>query len=115
MGWSDFATIVLSGSYEATMLAGIINTVAVLLEEEKSKVAVPKRPAHPLFTGLRAPPPILLTKVGGGVFGNRSAWISTAMQRAFVLASTYQVPLNVLITHFGSVEPDYNHFSNKPY
>lgn len=114
IGWSDFATIVLSGTYEATLLAGIINTVNVLLSEKDAK-DTPKRPPHPLFPTMRAPPPILLTKVGGGVFGNSSTWIATAMQRSFVLAATYRVPLNVLITHFGSVDSDYSAFAGKSF
>lgn len=57
-GWAAFAQLVLEASYEATLLAGVLNA---------------RRGVSEL---------VLLTCVGGGVFGNRDAWIEAAMRRA---------------------------------
>lgn len=53
-----FATIVLEGAYEATLLAAMLN-----MAESSSPI-------------------VYLTRVGGGVFGNDDAWIGGAMRRA---------------------------------
>jgi len=42
-----------------------------------------------------------MTAVGGGAFGNRSAWIVNSMNRA--LASFAGAPLDVKLVHFGTV------------
>jgi hypothetical protein len=57
--WEPFARLVLEAAYEATMLAAVINSV---------------RPG-----GSRR---VLLTRLGGGVFGNDARWIDEAMKRA---------------------------------
>lgn len=59
------------------------------------------------FASLPTPPPLVLTKVGGGVFGNHSDWILRAMERSFNRVTALGVPLNVAVTHFGSVEREY--------
>lgn len=51
--WEPFARLVLEASYEATLLAGSLTSA-----------------------------PVLLTSVGGGVFGNEPAWIEAAIDRA---------------------------------
>lgn len=91
--WKKLACIVLNGTYEATILLGILNTLKLLRRE---------RPAHL--------PPILLTKVGGGVFANEPEWIQDAMRRAFGVAKQYGVPLDIRIVHYAAVEPDYDEF-----
>ncbi|MEY4749713.1 MAG: hypothetical protein RIQ60_1927 [Pseudomonadota bacterium] len=55
--WEGCARLVLEASYEATLLAGVLN----------------------LRRGASAQ--VLLTRVGGGVFGNQAAWIDDAIER----------------------------------
>jgi hypothetical protein len=59
--WEQFARLVLEACYEATLCAGIINAENTGNDH------------------------VYLTKVGGGAFGNGSAWITDAMQRALDL------------------------------
>jgi hypothetical protein len=56
--WGPFATLVLEAAYEATLLAAVENALAG-------------------GTGT-----VLLTRLGGGAFGNRDAWIHSAIRRA---------------------------------
>lgn len=76
--WAAFATLVLEATYEATMWAAVLNA---------------------LRTGCNI---VLLTRVGGGVFGNNPAWIDAAMRRAFRLAVDFD--LDVRLVNYG--EPD---------
>lgn len=55
LGWEPFARLVLEASYEATLLAGLSNP-----HSDR----------------------VLLTAVGGGVFGNDPSWIASAITRA---------------------------------
>ncbi|MCC6990028.1 MAG: hypothetical protein IT181_13575 [Acidobacteria bacterium] len=57
--WQAFATLVLEGAYEATLLAAALTAAR---------------------TGSRL---VFLTRLGGGVFDNDPAWIDAAMARAF--------------------------------
>ncbi len=59
--WEAFATLILEAAYEATLSAAILNA-----QMAGSNV-------------------VLLTRLGGGVFGNDGAWIDAAMGRAFRL------------------------------
>ncbi|MEP7116500.1 MAG: hypothetical protein ABI880_02890 [Acidobacteriota bacterium] len=59
--WQAFATLVLEGAYEATLLAA-------LLQGQRG--------------GTNR---VFLTRLGGGAFGNDSAWIHGALRRALVL------------------------------
>jgi hypothetical protein len=56
--WQPFAELVLDAAYEATVLAGVLNA-----RRGGSNV-------------------VLLTRLGGGAFGNDDAWIDAAMRRA---------------------------------
>ncbi len=73
--WESFATLVLEASYEATLWAAVLNA---------------------LTTGSRV---VLLTCVGGGVFGNDAVWIDTAMRRAFERARQFN--LDVRLVSYG--------------
>jgi hypothetical protein len=77
--WERFARLVLDATYEATVLAGILNA-----RRGASKV-------------------ILLTQLGGGAFGNSDDWIHSAMRRALRLASGHD--LDVKLVSFGSPSP----------
>jgi len=61
--WEPFARLVLEAAYEATLLAGILNASA------------------------RGSNIVLLTRIGGGAFGNEPEWIHDAMVRALGLAA----------------------------
>ena len=74
-GWEPFARLVLEATYEATLLAAIANA----------------------RRGVSATVP--LTRVGGGVFGNRSEWIDDAVARA--LAVVPDAGLEVLTVRRG--------------
>jgi hypothetical protein len=87
--WTPLAKLVLDASYEATLLVGILN--AARFAEQHQKL-----------------PPVLLTKVGGGVFGNSADWIQDAIVGACTKASQFGVPLDVSVVHYGTVELGYN-------
>lgn len=74
--WERFASLVLEGAYEATLLAGALNQA-----ERGSRV-------------------VFLTSVGGGVFGNQPAWIANAVRRA--LDRCRHFPLDVRIVALSS-------------
>jgi len=74
--WSEFATLVLEASYEATFCAGILN----FLETGNNR--------------------IYLTLIGGGVFGNDISWIINAVKRSMDLYSHYG--LDIVIVSYGS-------------
>jgi hypothetical protein len=79
--WEAFARLVLEASYEATLLAAVEQSVA-----GGSNV-------------------VLLTRVGGGVFGNADAWIDDAIVRA--LGVVKHAGLDVRLVSFGSVHPSF--------
>lgn len=62
--WGPFAQLVLDGVYEATLLVGRLNML-----RGRSNL-------------------VMLTRVGGGVFGNRDAWIDQAIKRALRVVDT---------------------------
>jgi hypothetical protein len=77
--WQPFAELVLDAAYEATVLAGVLNA-----RRGGSNV-------------------VLLTRLGGGAFGNDDAWIDAAMRRA--LDKVRGVDLHVRLVSFGSPAP----------
>jgi hypothetical protein len=79
--WEAFARLVLEASYEATLHAGVLNAAA------------------------RGSNVVLLTRVGGGAFGNDVAWIQDAMVRALRLAAGSG--LDVRVVSYGA--PDEGH------
>ena len=78
--WEAFARLVLEASYEATLLSAVEQSV------EGSNV-------------------VLLTRVGGGVFGNADAWIDDAIVRALRIVE--HAGLDVRLVSFGSVHPSF--------
>ena len=77
--WTAFATLVLEAAYEATMWAAVLNA-----QRGGSNI-------------------VLLTRVGGGVFGNAAEWIDVAMRRALRLA--VDCGLDVRFVSHGSPDP----------
>ena len=73
--WAPFAQLVLEASYEATFLAAL-------------QVGAPR---------------VFLTLLGGGAFGNRTAWIHQAIARA--LRRMAQTDLDVRIVSYGRADP----------
>ena len=74
--WKPFASLILEASYEATICAGILNG------DDR----------------------VYLTLVGGGVFGNDLEWICSAIERAVLKYSEYE--LDVKIVNYGIVSKD---------
>jgi hypothetical protein len=75
--WEPLARLVLEAAYEATLRAA-------LAQQQASGSGR-----------------VLLTRLGGGAFGNDAAWIDSAMERA--LALTAGTGLQVLLVSYGSV------------
>lgn len=73
--WKSFATLVLEGAYEATLWAAVANA-----QRFSSKT-------------------LFLTQLGGGAFGNETAWIHDAMRRA--LQQVANVDLDVRLVSYG--------------
>ncbi|MEK6236885.1 MAG: hypothetical protein N2C14_19425 [Planctomycetales bacterium] len=74
--WAPFAELVLEASYEAALCAGALN---------HKKTGNNK---------------VFLTLLGGGAFGNRQAWISSAIDRALRVFN--EIDLDVAIVSYGS-------------
>lgn len=79
--WAPTAKIILDATYEATLLAGLIQST----------------PGKP-------PPIVFLTFVGGGVFQNRSIWIRSAMERAIREIQKYKISLDIRIVHYSGID-----------
>ena len=77
--WAEFAQLILEAAYEATLHTGLINLSA---------------------TGN---PNVFLTLLGGGAFGNRDAWILSAVERAINLFENY--PLQIVFVSYRSSHP----------
>ena len=73
--WAPLASLVLEAAYEATLWAGVWNAAQ--------------------GTSNR----VLLTRLGGGAFGNKDTWIDAALLRALRLTSRYA--LDVAIVSYG--------------
>lgn len=76
--WRMFGTLILEAAYEATLLAAVLNA---------------RRGASNT---------VLLTRLGGGAFGNEDEWIDNAMRRALNKVQT--VDLDVRLVSFGAPE-----------
>ena len=74
--WQPFASLVLESLYEATLLAAVCNAQRGASNQ------------------------VLLTRVGGGAFGNNDAWIHAAMRRALILARGFD--LDVRLVAYGT-------------
>lgn len=72
--WSGFATLILEAAYEATLLAAVLNAAR---------------------GGSRR---LLLTRIGGGAFGNDDAWINTSILRALRLVADQGLEV-MMISH----------------
>jgi hypothetical protein len=70
--WRSFASLVLEAAYEATLWAGVLNT---------------QRGASNL---------VLLTRLGGGAFGNEEDWIHAAMRRAMQKALDFGLDVRLV-------------------
>ena len=77
--WAPFARLVLEAAYEATLWAAVLNA-----RGGKSGT-------------------VLLTRLGGGAFGNADAWIDAAMRRALEKVAGFA--LNVRLVSYGAPSP----------
>ena len=73
--WAPLARLVLEAAYEATMLAALLNVAR------------------------GAAPRVLLTRLGGGAFGNEDAWIDEALLRALRVVGNHD--LDVVVVSYG--------------
>ena len=73
--WAPFARLVLEAAYEATLLSGVLNAARGASNR------------------------VLLTRLGGGAFGNDESWIDDAMARALRIAGRYD--LQVVVVSYG--------------
>lgn len=73
--WSGFASLILEAAYEATVLSAVLNAAR------------------------GGSPRLLLTRIGGGAFGNEEAWISAAILRALHIVADQG--LDVLMVSYG--------------
>ncbi len=78
--WQPFAQLVLEAAYEATLLVARLN-------------------AHRGASNI-----VLLTRLGGGAFGNDARWIDAAMRRA--LAQVADSALDIRIVNYGAPSPE---------
>jgi hypothetical protein len=85
--WASFARLVLEAAYEATLLAAVERTAA---------------------SGSNT---VLLTRLGGGAFGNNEAWIDDAIERA--LSIIENTGLDIRLVSFGSVHPSMRAIADK--
>ena len=81
--WTEFARLILEATYEATLCAALVNARQ---------------------TGSNT---VFLTLVGGGAFGNETAWIIGSLHRALDLYK--QAALDLIIVSHGSSNPDVQH------
>jgi hypothetical protein len=80
--WQPFAEIVLQAQYEATIWAAVLNC-------------------------LRGGTNILhLTFVGGGVYGNETAWIARSIAKALSISSKYDCGLDIRICYHNRIDED---------
>lgn len=70
--WADFAKLVLEAAYEATLWAAVLNAC-----RGKSNT-------------------VFLTSLGGGAFGNKDAWIYSAMERALTQVQGYELDVRLV-------------------
>jgi hypothetical protein len=77
--WEPFARIVLGAAYEATLSAAILNAASTKNNR------------------------VFLTSLGGGAFGNDTAWIMDAIERALTMFAN--VDLDVAIVSYGKSDP----------
>ncbi len=70
--WAPFANLVLEAAYEATLWAAVLNA-----QRSGSNI-------------------VLLTKLGGGAFGNADDWIDRAMRRALALARDFDLDIRLV-------------------
>ncbi|KAG5500392.1 hypothetical protein JKF63_03484 [Porcisia hertigi] len=105
--WSGIAAlsrIILRGTYEATLLAGVQHTLR-RLEQQMSFADASLAEVRSLSL-----PPIFLTKVGGGVFRNDGEWIASGIASAVHRVAALGVPLDVRLVHFREVEGFYRDY-----
>lgn len=77
--WAAFARLVLEAAYEATICTAVLNAMS------------------------HGSNRVFLTLLGGGAFGNETAWIIGGIQRALHLYK--HVDLDVAIVSYGSSNP----------
>lgn len=70
--WEAFATLILEAAYEATLCAAVLNS-----QQTGSNI-------------------VMLTRLGGGAFGNAAVWIDSAMRRSFQLFESTDLDIRLV-------------------
>ena len=81
--WAPFASLILEASYEATLWAAVLHA---LKHKDDPKARV-----------------VLLTQLGGGVFGNDYDWIASAIEKAFIKIREANIALDIKNVCYGGV------------
>lgn len=96
--WEPFARLILEATYEAALWAAVRNARRQAAEAGRAGAAAP-----------RACHRVVLTLVGGGVFGNQPEWIAEAINRALAVVAAAAPPggwgVEVCVAHFRSISP----------
>jgi len=96
--WEPFARLILEATYEAALWAAVVNMRDAAAEAEAGGTVVPAG-SHK----------VILTLVGGGVFGNELEWIVDAVNRAIAMVAASAPPggwgLEVCLAHFKEINP----------
>lgn len=85
--WENFSRLILEATYEATLLAAMIN-----MEKNNSKL-------------------VYLTLVGGGAFGNEETWILESLGHA--VGKFKNIPLDVRVVSYGASNPRLAEYINR--
>merc|ERR1712032_787839 len=96
--WEPFARLLLEATYEATLWAAVDNLCSAKEIATDGCNVIPAGSSQ-----------VLLTLVGGGVFGNELEWIVDAINRAIAMVAA-DAPvggwgLEVCMMHFKSINP----------
>jgi hypothetical protein len=106
-GMELLSRIILRGTYEATLLAGVQHTIRSLQQQQQDTSLTSGGDGDGAARASITLPPIFLTKVGGGVFNNDAAWIASAIESAVARVGALGVPLDVRLVHHRGVEAYY--------
>ena len=82
--WEPLAKLVLEASYEATLLTAVIHNANLVSRGQ-------------------FPQPVLLTKVGAGVFGNKVEWVAEAIAKAIQKIRSLGCYLDIKVVDFGQI------------
>lgn len=119
--WAPLARLVLDAAYEATLWAAVIH--AAKMESKLTcadTVGTVFRSTQDASSSSETPPKlchrtVFLTFLGGGVFGNDTEWIASAIGRALALMAHHGVELEVRICHYRRIDENMQRLVDESY